>query len=348
MTQSFFLSRASRLFRLGLTVLVIAILAFAFPVAAVQAYSGYPTFEIDKVEKDTSVTIVTKNLPANQTFTVRMNKIGTRGVGGDVVGTFNSESGGVKTLSFDIPASLKGLKLIAIRFDSPQGYYAYNWFTNDPTGGDSGGIPSDPPHSGIPTFSIVKVVEDDEVTIKTSNFPAGKTFTVRMGNYGTKGIGGEVVGTTDSGTGGSFEATYKIPDSQKGKNRIAIRMDADSGGFFAYNWFYNTPSDGTVTPGKPYVGIPTFSIMAVVRDNTVTVKAVNFPADQTFTVRMGAYGTKGVGGISVGTKESGEGGSFEATYDIPESLKGSQRIAIRMESTQGYYAFNWFWNNTYP
>jgi hypothetical protein len=86
----------------------------------------------------------------------------------------------------------------------------------------------------------------------------------------------------------------------------------------------------------------------VVRDGKVTISAKNFPADQTFTVRMGAYGTKGVNGVVVGTKETGSGGSFEATFDIPESLKGSQRIAIRMDSPQGFYAYNWFWNNTYP
>ena len=72
----------------------------------------------------------------------------------------------------------------------------------------------------------------------------------------------------------------------------------------------------------------------------------NFPAGQTFTVRMGAYGTLAVGGIEVATTDSGDGGSFTATYNIPDSLKGSQRIAIRMDSPQGFFAFNWFWNNT--
>jgi len=50
-----------------------------------------------------------------------------------------------------------------------------------------------------------------------------------MGAYGTKAIDGEVVGTTNSGSGGSFDATYTIPDSLKGSARIAIRMDSPSG-----------------------------------------------------------------------------------------------------------------------
>jgi hypothetical protein len=63
---------------------------------------------------------------------------------------------------------------------------------------------------------------------------------VRMGPIGTKAIGGIVVGTTDSGTGGSFEATYNIPASLAGSALIAIRMDSANGFYYSYNWFYNT------------------------------------------------------------------------------------------------------------
>ncbi len=37
-----------------------------------------------------------------------------------------------------------------------------------------------------------------------------------------------------------------------------------------------------------------------------------------------------------------------AVYTIPASLHGLDRIAIRMDSPEGYYSYNWFWNNTYP
>jgi hypothetical protein len=93
---------------------------------------------------------------------------------------------------------------------------------------------------GIPTFSISSVVKDSTVTIATSNFPAGVVFTVRMGAYGTAGIGGTVITTTNSGSGGSFSATYNIPAGLVGAGRIAIRMEATTGGFFAYNWFWNS------------------------------------------------------------------------------------------------------------
>ncbi len=204
----------------------------------------------------------------------------------------------------------------------------------------------------IPTFSIVSVVAGETVTIQTYNFPPDQIFTVRMGAFGTLGIGGTVVGTTNSGAGGSFQETYTIPDGLKDAARVAIRMDSPAG-FYAYNWFSNntggpspTAVPGTTIPSTGYSGIPTFSIVTVDEDNQVTIQTNNFPAGQTFTVRMGKYGTLGIGGVNVGTTNSGAGGSFQETYDIPDSLKGSARIAIRMDSPAGYFAYNWFNNST--
>jgi len=62
---------------------------------------------------------------------------------------------------------------------------------------------------------------------------------VRMGYYGSLGIGGKVITTIDSGSGGSFSATYDIPSSLYGSDRIAIRLETSNGYFNAYNWFYN-------------------------------------------------------------------------------------------------------------
>jgi hypothetical protein len=201
-------------------------------------------------------------------------------------------------------------------------------------------------YSGIPTFTIVSVITDQKVTILTSNFPANYDFQVLMGAYHTQGIGGTQVATTNSGTGGAFQATYAIPAVLQGSQRIAIRLQSTTGGFYAYNWFWNnTSTGGTGVPA--YSGFPTFTISSVVVDSTVTIAMVNLPANYTFNVRMGAYGTLGIGGTQVASFNSGAGGSASATYNIPASLQGSQRIAIRIDSTTGgFFAYNWFWNNT--
>lgn len=325
----------------GMIALLLVLSLLLPTVKPVQA--AIPTFSIVSVVTGSSVTIQTYNFPAGQEFTVRMGAFGTLAIGGPVVGTTNSGVGGSFSVTYSIPASLAGNAQIAIRMDSPAGYYAYNWFYNNTGSGSSGTGGS---YTGIPTFSILSVVQDDKVTIKTNNFPAGLDFTVRMGAYGTLGVGGVVVATTNSGAGGVIEATYAIPDALKGSYQIAIRLES-SAGYYAYNWFYNNTASGSSgTGGSGYTGIPTFSIVSVVRDDKVTVQTYNLPPSQDFKVRMGPYGSLGIGGIEVTTINSGAGGAQSLTFTIPAALYGSSQIAVRMESGAGYYAYNWFYNNT--
>lgn len=202
-------------------------------------------------------------------------------------------------------------------------------------------------YSGYPYFYIGSIVTDKTVTIEAHNFPANDTFTVTMGAYGSLGVGGIVVGATNSGSGGSFVATYSIPSQLAGYDRIAIRLESPSTGYYAYNWFNNDTSLSGPGPQPGYSGYPYFFIASVVKDQTVKIEAYNFPLNDTFTVRMGDYGTLGIGGIVVADTETGSEGNFTVTYDIPAQLVGSYRIAIRLDSVaSGYYAYNWFYNNT--
>jgi LysM repeat protein len=92
-----------------------------------------PMISVNAVVKDQTVTIQTKDFPANQKFTVRMGKIGTQGINGTVVTTTDSGKGGSLTMTYTIPAELKGLQQISIRLESASGYYSYNWFYNNST-----------------------------------------------------------------------------------------------------------------------------------------------------------------------------------------------------------------------
>lgn len=101
-------------------------------------------------------------------------------------------------------------------------------------------------------------------------------------------------------------------------------------------------------PITDYKIIPTFTIVEVVKDVSVTIRTHNFPADRDFVVTMGAMYTQGIGGIVVDSFSSEAGGTSERTFAIPESLKGSYRISIRVQepTANPYYSFNWFYNNT--
>lgn len=91
-----------------------------------------PTFSINSVVKNQTVTIQTFNFPADKTFDVLMGRIGTRAIHGIQAGSVNTNAGGSFVVTFEIPAALKGLNQIAIRLEvaDDSGYYAYNWFYN--------------------------------------------------------------------------------------------------------------------------------------------------------------------------------------------------------------------------
>ena len=371
---SCFLLEGNQYKRFLLATIVIAILLTVSAGSALMAPRAQtiPTISIVSVQADESVTIRTANYPPDQTFTVTMGPMGTRGINGTVVAETDSGDGGTFEATYDIPDELKGSYQIAIRLQSPAGYYSYNWFYNDTANPTSSTPPVTPPQVTIPTFSIEAVERDSSVTIQTNDFPPNRDFVVTMGPMGTRGLNGTVAETIDSGDGGSFEATFEIPAGLHGSHRISIRLEATTGGYFAYNWFYNVTTNGDdngdddgngddngddnggtggaqPSTDTAYSSIPTFSIEAVERDGSVTIQTNNFPPNRDFVVTMGPMFARGLNGTVVETINSGDGGSFDATFPIPAGLHGSHRISIRLQATTGgYFAYNWFYNNTTP
>lgn len=308
--------------------LIIAALAGLLPRVAAQTTVPTPTFTVEDVVTDVSVTITTADFPPAQEFVVRMGPNGTLGIGGAVVGRVNSGAGGRFTATYPIPESLRGAERIAMRLESPQGYFAYNWFYNN----------LEKPTPSVPSFTISSVVVNQNVTIHAFNFPAGRSFLVTMGHMGTNAIDGIPVGTLDSGPGGELMATFTIPQPLQGLERIAIR--AESGPFFAYNWFNNQPI--VVAP------TPTMRICAVVRDESISIRTNDtFPPNREFALLMNFMGTEGTGGYVTGIFNSGPTGVISATFPIPEGLRGQDRIAIRADEIRGpFYSFDYVANET--
>jgi len=235
------------------TILLVAIL-MAVPGTAVLAAQTsapsaivIPTFVIKAVDQNNLVTIQTDNLRLNDTYKVTMGAMGTRGINGIPVGSVSTTTDGRITKTFSIPAALQGSGKIAIRLQSPTtGYYAYNWFYNSDANLHLLGTPVNPPtpssgnYSGYPYFKITAVDQATSVTIKDYNFPPNATFDVRMNWMWTRGIAGAIVETvTTDASGNLSNTTYTIPDFLQGTNKIAIRLQSNATGYYAYNWFYN-------------------------------------------------------------------------------------------------------------
>jgi hypothetical protein len=327
MTVGFLSQNRTRPFWLAPTLLIIVLLLV---LGGVSAEAVVPTFTIENVIVDTSVTIQTQNFPPNQDFVVRMGPNGTLAIDGEVVGVTNSGGTGIFSATYPIPLALRGADRIAIRLESPQGYYSYNWFYNnrEPKPDQAG--------TGTPTFTIESVVINESVTIMTQNFPPGREFIVMMDHMGTLAINGYPVGVVNSAAGGSFMATFPIPQPLVGLERIAIR--AESGPYFAYNWFDNQPLQEARTP--------TMRVCAVTRDVSVGIQtATSFPPNREFAVLMGPMGTNGIDGYVAGTLNSGPTGSVSAVFAIPSGLRGLDQIAIRLDEIEGpHYSFDYFDN----
>ncbi|MBE2223626.1 MAG: hypothetical protein IAF02_18945 [Anaerolineae bacterium] len=336
-------------FRTSAILLVVLLVVLVGPGVAIS--STIPTISINSVVTDQTVSITTYNYPANQDFVVTMGPMGSMGINGYYVTTINSGAGGSFPATFAIPSQLKGSYQIAIRLESPQGYYSYNWFYNN-TAGQGG----QPPYTGIPTFRIVSVNTDQDVTVETNNFPANQTFTWTMGPMGTQGINGIVVNPAwNSGSGGTMTATFAIPQQLKGSYQISIRAQTGHANpFYAYNWFYNNTTGTGGQPPPPaipgYTGYPTFTVCSVVQNGSATIRTNNLPPNQVFTVTMGPMWTAGVNGTPVAGFEawnSGAGGTQDLTLPIPSQLYNSYQISVRMQTghTYPFYAYNWFYNN---
>ncbi len=93
------------------------------------------------------------------------------------------------------------------------------------------------------------------------------------------------------------------------------------------------------TSNKPYI-----EILGVKANESVTVQAQRFPANETFNIRVGSFTNFFKDYVVVGTIDSGQGGSFKFTVQLPSTVKGVEMVTIRLDSSQKHYAYNAFKN----
>ena len=87
-----------------------------------------PSVMVVKVDRDESVTIEASNFPPGEDCTVLINSMGTQGVDGYPVDSFDSGDGNF-FITCTIPEPFKADRHLDIRVESPSGQSAYTWFT---------------------------------------------------------------------------------------------------------------------------------------------------------------------------------------------------------------------------
>jgi hypothetical protein len=88
------------------------------------------------------------------------------------------------------------------------------------------------------------------------------------------------------------------------------------------------------------------TIIGVEKNTAITVQADLFPANQVFKIRVGPFDTFFKDYVEVGTIHSGTGGTFKFTVLLPEKVKDVERITVRLDSSSGIFAYNYFKNVT--
>ena len=210
-----------------------------------------------------------------------------------------------------------------------------------------------PVQAAIPTTSIVAVVKDESVIIRTMDFPANQTFRVLMGTNGTHGINGYLVSKITTGEGGSFLAKFYIPEGLAGEDIVAVRFESITNPeYYSYNWFFNkTGSGASATPSTTCsstnlpVDFPTFDILSVVKGASATVQTRNFPTNARFAVFMKDGASAAHTWYEVAGIETAECNSQIATFNIPVELQYKEKIAIIFYNMDnGFITYNLFNN----
>ncbi len=197
-----------------------------------------------------------------------------------------------------------------------------------------------------PQLAVTNVVRNKTVQFNLQNFRADVNVDVLIGAYGTHGVNGVKVGTFRTTHSGTLKATVSIPSKYSGASRLDLRVQrrgyngVSNLNYFAYITF-NNKTTAAVTPQKTI----SIQVIKVVHNKSVTVRFGRLPSHMRFEVRMAGLGGKQGNYQTVGTFNSGAGGTLVATYSIPRALAGSKLLIMVVRSTtQGYSGMTLFFN----
>ena len=197
------------------------------PIPVDNSYSGVRVYALS-VREDEYVELKGMGLAAGSTYTVYMRAYGHSSGASVRVGSATTDKYGAFTRTFFIPGSLVDVPRIEARLYNTSGDSASNWFINATSEELTGG-------NGAPAFSfrVLRVVEDEDIELRTSNLPADVPFKVLMGKSGSKGVDGIQVGSVRDGDG-VVKAIFDIPTELQGRSRIDIRMENEATGIYYY------------------------------------------------------------------------------------------------------------------
>ena len=197
-----------------------------------------------------------------------------------------------------------------------------------------------------PEINVTRTIRDTSVKFRAQNFPAGVIVEVLMGAYGTNGVNGVKVGTFTTSNSGTLRATVPIPTSLNGANRLDLRVQRKGYNGVNRREYYAHTSFANITTGsRNNQNLIPIQVLRVVKDTSVTIRINDLPANLLFQVQMATIDRKAGNLQTVGSFNSGSGGTLVATYNIPQTLVGKRLIFLIIQnSSQGYSGLAFFLN----
>ena len=343
-----------------------------------------PAFRVSEVVPDTTVTVITKNIPADTSYLVSLGNIGDPD-SVTAVAKFNSKNGGALSVTVKIPEKYRGQEALDIILTDSNGGKIEGSFENIATAVEP---------TAEPVVEEEEAAEEPAAEEEAAEEPAAEEEAAEEP--------------------AAEEEVAEEPAAEEEVTEEAVEEETVAADDILVS--EETTCDYSVTP---YVYID-----SVVKDGTVTFTTYNFPANSTFSVQMGVFngtnpgrpqhhepdprhnpendpqpgydpeprpepkpqpipdGNQGVvaltqifydleqpapsfndhhdhgpkpapvasvptfSGQEVGKYETGDGSSQTLTFDIPEDLQGTGTIALWIadEGSCGFYAYNYFYN----
>lgn len=311
-----------------------------------------PAFKVSEVSTDQEVVLVTRNFPAETSYTVGMASP-AEPESYYAVAKFNSKSGGALSITVVIPERFHGLDMINLLLVDENGGKIFGNFMNIPPAepvieepvqeaADENTEPESPVdeaktdgsveetpaeetvseapavtcnYTVIPTVSIDAVSRNQSVTFTTANFPANSTFSVSMGTY---------VATWQPEPMGPRPHGHRPEPRHREEPRPQPRPVV-------------LPEDFPQLYVLDPIEIPVPGFAPEDRHHGPAPRPEHEPVVTTV-----------FSGTEVGTFETGDGAPQTLTFTIPASLAGVNPIALWISDLGpcGFYSYNYFYNNS--
>jgi len=182
------------------------------------------------------------------------------------------------------------------------------------------------PLGGVRVYAT-KVIEDKSVQLQGVRLMARTPYVVYLSKFSSLNPVRYRAGLITTDASGQFNQIFNLPYFLK--DIVRIRVEVDNGwNDRTENWFINANNQAnTGGYGAPAIRL---SLVSVVQDTSISVKARNVPGNVTYLVYIGKPGARLEQMERVGTMRTGKAGTVTAEYAIPAEFAQQAKLEIHL------------------